>query len=65
MAGSGWTCNSYACVTSDTIGGGGSYPVITVTVNVDPNAPSSVTNMAVVTGGGSVVAVVNDVTAIH
>lgn len=37
---------------SDLLAAGGSYPVITLTVNVASNAPSSLTNTATVSGGG-------------
>ena len=54
MAGTGWTCPSpgNTCTRSDALAPGASYPDITVTVSVAPNAPPSVTNQATVTGGG-------------
>jgi uncharacterized repeat protein (TIGR01451 family) len=54
MAGTGWTCPSpgNTCTRSDALAPSASYPDITVTVSVAPNAPSSVTNQATVTGGG-------------
>jgi hypothetical protein len=39
---------------NDVLGAGGSYPPITVTVNVTSNAPSAITNVATVSGGGEV-----------
>jgi len=52
----GWSCSisgqTLTCVDSDVLVSGGSYPDITLTVNVANNAPSSVTNMAAVSGGG-------------
>ena len=39
---------------SDALAAGGSYPAITLTVNVAANAPASVTNTATVSGGGEV-----------
>ena len=33
---------------------GGSYPPLTLTVNVAANAPASVTNTATVSGGGEI-----------
>jgi uncharacterized repeat protein (TIGR01451 family) len=42
------------CNRSDPLGPGLSYPVITLTVNVQPNAPASVTNTATVSASGDV-----------
>ena len=54
MGGNGWTCAQPAgpCTRSDALAGGSSYPPITLSVNVSPGAPSSVTNTATVSGGG-------------
>ena len=56
MAGTGWTCTlgTLTCTRSDLLANGSAYPVITLTVNVAANAPSSVTNTATVSGGGEV-----------
>jgi uncharacterized repeat protein (TIGR01451 family) len=56
IAGAGWTCDlpSRSCTRSDALAINGSYPAITLTVSVDNNAPSSVTNTAIVSGGGEV-----------
>ena len=54
MTGSHWDCSSNQCSRGDALSAGGSYPAITVTVNVAANAPSSVTNQVGVSGGGSV-----------
>jgi uncharacterized repeat protein (TIGR01451 family) len=56
MSGTGWTCTQPAgpCTRSDALNASASYPVITLTVNVANNAPSSVTNTATVAGGGEV-----------
>ena len=56
-AGTGWTCNVAAqggaiCNRSDALAPGASYPPITLTVAVAVNAPASVTNTAIVFGGG-------------
>jgi hypothetical protein len=40
------------------------YPPITLTVNVSTNAPASVTNQAIVSGGGSSAANASDPTTI-
>jgi len=53
MSGNGWTCSGTSCHRSDPLAIKASYPVITVTVNVAPNAPSSVTNMATVSANGA------------
>jgi uncharacterized repeat protein (TIGR01451 family) len=57
VAGSGWTCTlvPLGCMRSDTLASGASYPVITLTVDVAVDAPASVTNTAVVSGGGELV----------
>ncbi len=54
IGGSGWTCVQAAgpCTRSDPLAPGASYPPITLTVNVSDSPPSSVTNVAHVTGGG-------------
>ena len=53
MAGTGWTCTTLpTCSRSDVLAAHGSYPAITVTVNVAVNAAASVTNAATVSGGG-------------
>ena len=64
MSGNGWSCSSNTCSRSDSLLAGGSYPAITVTVNVVAIATSSVTNQVSVTGGGSASASVNDITVI-
>jgi Bacterial Ig-like domain (group 3)/FG-GAP-like repeat/Domain of unknown function DUF11 len=54
MSGPGWNCTlgSLSCTRSDALGASGSYPAITLTVNVGSNAAASVTNTATVSGGG-------------
>ncbi len=54
ISGSGWTCtlSSLTCTRNDSLASGASYPPITLTVNVAPNAPAQVTNSAGVSGGG-------------
>src|SRR6202035_3875915 len=54
ISGTGWSCTLSAlmCTRSDALAASGSYPAITVTVNVANNASSSVTNSATVAGGG-------------
>src|SRR5205814_4369453 len=54
IGGTGWTANlgTLTCTRSDALAVGAGYPLITVTVNVATNAPSSVTNVATVSGGG-------------
>jgi uncharacterized protein (TIGR03437 family) len=65
MQGSGWTCTSNECSRSDALAAGNSYPPITVTVTVAGNAPASVTNTAVVSGGGSAASVASNATTIN
>jgi uncharacterized repeat protein (TIGR01451 family) len=64
MSGAGWNCSGAACVRSDALNPGASYPPITVTVNVAANAPLAVTNGVGVSGGGSIAANASDVTII-
>ena len=54
LSGGGWACTlaSLTCTRGDVLAAGGSYPAVTLGVNVASNAPSSVTNVAAVTGGG-------------
>ncbi len=54
MTGTGWSCTvgTLTCTNANPLGPGGTYPVITLTVNVANNAPISVTNTATVSGGG-------------
>jgi uncharacterized repeat protein (TIGR01451 family) len=56
ITGPGWSCDlpSRTCTRTDALAIDASYPAITLTVSVDNNAPSSVTNTAVVSGGGEV-----------
>ncbi len=64
MAGTGWTCAASSCTRSDALNGGGSYPAITVTVNVAANASSPQVNQVNVSGGGSGSAAATDSTTI-
>ena len=67
ISGVGWSCTLPAgpCTRSDALSAASSYPTLTVTVNVASNAPSTVTNTAIVTGGGASGAnTANDVTTI-
>ncbi len=54
IAGTGWNCTlgTLTCTRNDALSAGSSYPSISVTVNVDGNAPASVTNQASVSGSG-------------
>jgi len=54
MSGSGWSCTvgTLTCTRSDVRAAAASYPAITLTVTVSGSAPSSVNNMATVSGGG-------------
>jgi uncharacterized protein (TIGR03437 family) len=54
-AGTGWTCSigsTVSCSRSDALAPGDTYPSITLTVNVAPTAPATLTNTATVSGGG-------------
>src|SRR5258705_369158 len=57
ISGPGWTCTppSGPCTRdfgNTALAAGSSYPALTLTVNVAPNAPASVTNNVTVSGGG-------------
>jgi len=56
ISGSGWSCalGTLTCTRNDVLAAGANYPSITVTVNVDSTAPATVTNSAVVSGGGEI-----------
>lgn len=64
MTGTGWSCSANRCTRSDTLSPGANYPSITVTVNVAPSAPTSVTGHVSVSGGGAATASATDVMAI-
>ena len=66
MTGSGWTCpgGGVTCTRSDVLGGGSSYPPISVTVNVAAQSTSPQLNEVIVTGGGSAQASAIDSTVI-
>ncbi|MDA0181954.1 polysaccharide deacetylase family protein [Solirubrobacter phytolaccae] len=52
-SGPGWTCTAaLSCSRSDALAAGGSYPPITVTVNVTNAAPAVVNTAPTVVGGG-------------
>ena len=55
ISGSGWSCSTpptLTCTRADVLANGSSYPPITVTVNVAPDAAAHVVNTATVSGGG-------------
>jgi uncharacterized repeat protein (TIGR01451 family) len=54
MFGNGWSCSIPTCTRRDVLAAAGSYPPITVNVNVAGNAPATLTNTALVSGGGEV-----------
>ena len=55
LGGPGWSCTlgTRTCTRSDALGGGSSYPAITLTVDVATDAPSALTNTATVSGAGT------------
>ncbi|HMC59176.1 MAG TPA: DUF11 domain-containing protein, partial [Candidatus Solibacter sp.] len=63
--GTGWTCSvsgqTVSCTRSDALAGGGSYPSITVNVNVSQSAPATITNTGAIGGGGDI-SPLNDLT---
>jgi len=69
LGGPGWSCTlaTRTCTRGDALGGGASYPAITLAVDVALDAPSSLTNTATVSGGSDATPAndtANDVTAV-
>jgi uncharacterized repeat protein (TIGR01451 family) len=66
--GSGWNCNvagqNLTCGRNDPLASDQSYPAITLTVNVQPDAPVLVTNTVAISGGGDVNSTNNSATDI-
>ncbi|HUB83279.1 MAG TPA: FG-GAP-like repeat-containing protein [Bryobacteraceae bacterium] len=62
MTGTGWACGNPAntCTRSYPLAQWGSYPPITVTASIAPNAPSLLVNQVSVSGGGSATVTTND-----
>ena len=56
--GTGWSCSvvsqTVSCVRGDSLAGSSSYPSITITANVAQSASATVTNTAMVSGGGEI-----------
>lgn len=54
ISGAGWNCTlaNLTCTRADSVPAFTGYPVILVTVDVALNAPSTVTNVATISGGG-------------
>jgi subtilisin family serine protease len=65
MAGTSWNCANSICTRSDVLNAGASYPPVTVTVNVAPNATSPQVNQVDISGGGSFLAIATDSTIIN
>ena len=65
-AGPGWSCSialqSVTCTRADALAAGASYPVVTLTVDVEPDAAASVVNTATIAGGGDINSANNTVT---
>jgi uncharacterized repeat protein (TIGR01451 family) len=57
-SGSGWSCGvsgqTLSCVRGDSLGAQSSYPSITINATVSQSAPATVTNTALVGGGGEI-----------
>jgi uncharacterized repeat protein (TIGR01451 family) len=54
VSGTGWACTTapVSCTRTDVLAAGASYPSVALTVDIAGNAPSSVTNVVSVSGGG-------------
>ena len=64
LAGAGWQCTGNSCGRGDGLPGGGSYPALTVTVNVATKATSPQVNAVTVSGAGSASASASDSTIV-
>ncbi len=64
MAGTGWACGGNQCSRNDVLNPAAAYPALTVTVSVQGNAPSQLTNQVTVSGGNSAAASAADTTVI-
>ncbi len=64
MTGVGWTCGGTTCTRSDVLAPGASYPPITISVKVAPDAPSQVENKIRVSESGAQAREVDDYTKI-
>jgi uncharacterized repeat protein (TIGR01451 family) len=57
-SGTGWSCaiasQTVSCVDANVLAANSFYPSITIIANVAPTAPSTVTNTALVSGGGEI-----------
>src|SRR6185436_3524331 len=57
-SGTGWTCSlslqSVTCTRADPLAAAASYPPVTLTVDIESNAPASVVNTATLAGGGDI-----------
>jgi uncharacterized repeat protein (TIGR01451 family) len=60
QSGSGWSCGGSTCSRNDVLSAGGSYPPITITVNVASNAPTPAVNQVYVYEEGISVASAQD-----
>jgi len=69
ISGNGWTCtspsNNMSCSRSDALVAGGTYPPITVTVNVPPTAPTLAATTAIMTYGNANPVTFTDETSIQ
>ncbi len=56
IGGAGWTCvlATLTCARADALAVGANYPPITLAATVAADAPASVTNVAIVSGGGEI-----------
>ena len=59
FSGAGWSCTgigtaNVSCTNSSAVAGGASFAALALTVNLAANSPASVTNTAIVNGGGTV-----------
>jgi len=64
MSGTGWNCTPPSCTRSDALAPAGTYPTITVTVQIANAATTPLVNSVTVSGGGSASATATDSTVI-
>ncbi|MCQ3937567.1 MAG: hypothetical protein DPW18_11045 [Chloroflexi bacterium] len=55
LSGDGWNCAGLTCTRSDVLASGAFYPDLTLTVDIEVDAPELLTNSVSVSGGGEII----------
>lgn len=64
MSGSGWSCGGLVCSRVDPLAGGASYPPINASAVIAASATGTLTNQAIVSGGGAGTVAAGDPTTV-